>query len=335
MDDKAYIWALEPTQSVPLQTIEVHQDSVVAVSWCPSKPTVLATAGMDGIVKLIENNEVIVTLEGGSAEITCMEWHCKHPVLIVACADGSIWCWEVNLEKRTANCMRIFTSNGQVTCLCWSTDNQSLLTGSYLGAINIWPLKSKGEPIHYPSLPREQECYITCIAAHPNGQIAVVGTSNGTLHVFQVHSKAILGSLLVSEKPVECLAFSQPNNNNLILLATGSLDGSVSVWDAQSLLAHTTPRFKLKSSDPFSAAVESDLGGITCLEWVHNTFQLVTASTNGIVMRWDALKGNCLNKWLCGRAAPVHTLSVSPVAPMVVVGGEDGVASVFEFADEQ
>ena len=105
-----------------------HTDTVMDVAFSASG-VYLATAGMDGLVKIwnTADGSLVLTLSGPSEDITWVQWHTKGDVVLAGSSDMSIWMWSVP----TGNCMTVFSGHsGSVSCGCFTQDGKYVVTAS-------------------------------------------------------------------------------------------------------------------------------------------------------------------------------------------------------------
>ncbi|CAI5494160.1 unnamed protein product, partial [Closterium sp. Naga37s-1] len=97
-------------------------------------------------------------------------------------------------------------------------------------------------------------------------------------------------------------------------VATASLDGSVRIFDINSLQLRST-------------CTHQD--GVVQMAWAPAAPLLVTATADGAVHVWDARTG-AIQKTLRGNRNAVVSLALTPDAAFAVTGSDDHTARVFQ-----
>jgi ribosome assembly protein SQT1 len=147
----------------------------------------------------------------------------------------------------------------------------------------------------------------------------------------------ILASLQTQSDSVESLAVATtPNTPPTTLLAAGSVDGSIVVFDA-------TRRFAVRRN--MQGAHEDH--SVVKLEFVKNTWTLTSCGMDGVVRRWDLRGGGAtgnnqagaadaglIKEWRGhrgdGEGGGVLGFVQGETGERVVTAGDDGISLVFE-----
>ncbi|KAJ3047704.1 hypothetical protein HK097_011286 [Rhizophlyctis rosea] len=291
-DDKCYLWRLDNGEKV--FDLGVHTDSVSAIGFSNDGQYV-ASAGLDGkvIVHNVSNGQHVVTLEGPT-EITWLEWHPRGPIVLVGSEDATIWMWQVP----SGNCMGVLTGHGEsVTCGQFTPDGKTIVSGSSDGSFAVWNPKTATAQLRIGS--EDARFHSAPITALADGSARLVHLGNGR----------ILASLDGHTDSVETIGFC----NTMPWAATGSVDGTISIWDVTTMQIRST----LRHDD-----------AVTKVIW-HETAPLLTsASTDKTVRVWDARTGECLKVWR-GHQAPIMDLAITRDGNRAVTASDDGTALVF------
>lgn len=84
---------------------------------------------------------------------------------------------------------------------------------------------------------RFHECAVGALACHPDNVLVATGGADGTTKVINSKTAAVLTSFEGHADNIECVAFSR---SSPVLLASGSLDGSVRIYDVtRQIYLHT------------------------------------------------------------------------------------------------
>ena len=194
MDDRAFVWTVEPGIGAVNMEMLGHTDSVVVTKFNKDGKQV-ATASMDGTVRIwrvVEgthddsDNNLLHCLEGPSAAITCMDWHPSGPVLLAGSGDGSLWMWNTH----TGDCMHVMNGHKDAISQCaFTPDGKYAVSASEEDGLIVWSPKDGKSINKHPS---KTVGGITCFAIHPNSQVVIVGSMDGGMKCVQVHSQVIV-----------------------------------------------------------------------------------------------------------------------------------------------
>lgn len=339
MDDRGFVWRVEPGIAAVSKEFLGHTDSVVVTKFSGDGKQV-ATASMDGTVRVwrvtsddddtSKEDDLICCLEGPSAAITCMEWHPNGPVVIVGSSDGSLWMWNAG----SGNCMHVMHGHKDAISQCsFTPDGKHVVSASEEDGLMIWSPKD-GKCINKYSK-KMIGGGITCFAIHPNSQVIIVGCMDGGMRCVQVHSQGVVKDMQGHKDCVERIQFCDDRQANLLMVASAGLDGQVIIWDAATLNQRMTLMMEEEGVEEKGEGedeeMEQAVDSITTLKWLPHTLELVSGSVSGALRRWDARSGDCLQIWRGRTGSAVLDIAVSGVAKMVVVAFDDGVAAVYDY----
>mmetsp|Transcript_61631 Transcript_61631/g.110567 ORF Transcript_61631/g.110567 Transcript_61631/m.110567 type:complete len:301 (+) Transcript_61631:3-905(+) len=195
--------------------------------------------------------------------------------------------------------MQIFAGHAAgVTCGCWGLGGKVVVTGSEDHGVIVWNPRA-GTPQHH--IREVHESSIISICSHPESPIVVTGAEDATAKVVQIETGKVVLALPGHIDSVESVAFSNAPPKGTLLLATGSMDGTVQLWDAKSM----DLRFTVK--DHF------EKGGIVKLKWLPGSMfgnWFCTCSTDKMLRLFNGLSGECL-RTLQGHTETVLGLDLS------------------------
>lgn len=97
------------------------------------------------------------------------------------------------------------------------------------------------------------------------------------------------------------------------MAATGSVDGSISIWDVQTQRLRAT----LNHDD-----------AVVKVKFVKNSPMLATCSADRTVKMWDARTGQCLKSW-SGHRDTVLDIAVADDGNVICSASDDGTCLVF------
>jgi WD40 repeat protein len=207
-------------------------------------------------------------------------------------ADGSVRLWDTTdttapteeiVQDQRVTAVAMFQSSGRPRVVLGRSD----------GAVHLW-IPAAISPIVEVTSHEGPVSSIT-VVAKPRGEVFLANLVNGTLHVVRVSTGDVEGALECDSAVV--VACSIPGPDNRALLAAGSADGTLRVWDAETrelvagpVTAHRDRIF----------AVEAVL--------LADGWRVVTSGLDRSVRLWDPATGAALGQFeLSG--APAHALT--------------------------
>jgi outer membrane protein assembly factor BamB len=133
-----------------------------------------------------------------------MDWHPNGPVLLAGSADGTIWMW--NVVKKV--CMSVFSGHSDaVTCGGFTPDGKHIVSGSADGSVLVWDPKTAAVLFRFNSGGLFHEGSIGALAIHPDNQLVLTGSDDGTARLIQIATGKILAKLEQHLDSVEAVAF--------------------------------------------------------------------------------------------------------------------------------
>ena len=154
---------------------------------------------------------------------------------------------------------------------------------------------------------------VLSVAFNPSGRLLASGSSDNTIHLWDVTSGRPVRLLTGHKAQVFSVAFS-PNG---AMLASASADHTVKLWDVAGGRALLT--FAGHSDKVYSVAYSPD----------GNT--LASASKDKTIKLWKVADGSEL-RTLAGHTGPVTTVAFSPDGQMLASGSEDGTIRLWDVA---
>jgi len=326
-DDIAVLWQITE-QATGLEVVERvrllgHTDSVTQVAFS-NDGAYAATGSYDGTVRIWNptDGSLVQTLEGPSKEVEWILWHPKGHAILAGSSDTMAWMW----WAPTGKLMQIFAGHGAgVSCGCWGLGGKVIITGSEDKGVIVWNPRAGSPQQHIREV---HESAIVSICAHPDAPIVVTGAEDATSKVIQIETGKVLTALPGHTDSVEGVAFSNVPAGGILLMATGSMDGKVGVWDGKTF----DRRCDLKD--------HCEKGGIVRFKWLPTGPYgnwLCTCSTDQTLCLFNALSGECI-RTLRGHSDTILDLDLSlaesPAGPQLVIasGAEDNTCRVFVVA---
>ena len=319
--------------------------------------------------------EPLHTLSIGTAPVTALAFNARGDWLIAgSAASGSLLAWEWRGEAYVLRAtghgagaaavafspdggviasgggdarVRLFTAAtgfchaslaghaAAVTGLAFLPATGALLSSSLDGSVKAWDLARYR---CFRTLVPPERAQLTCVAADPGGDLAAAGTADSfAVIVWSVRSGRVLDALAAHEGPVSCLAFA-PAAARAPLLASGSWDGTVRLWDvfggggALESLPHGSDVLALAWSPDGHTLAASTLDGAITL-WNADA-AVITGTIEGRRDLGPATgRGPAVAAALASAGAAFSTLAFSADGATLVAGGDSRHVCVYDVAE--
>jgi ribosome assembly protein SQT1 len=340
----------QPVERNSLESIaklDGHKDSVNAIVFTLPKGEYVATAGLDGQVRVWHNK----SLDGQSwaflaavQEVEEINWMTacpspSHPnTIALGASDGSVWVYEINAAV-SGSPLTIVQAYYLHTASCsagaWTPDGNLLATVAEDSTLYVWDVWGEAAAAGFISTQGAQhvvamnpdderfkvEGGLFSVAISPGGALCAVGGFGGMIRVIglprfsmgqsvagakttgakskntgskQTAAKGgasaglgqtgqILASLQAQEDSVETIAFSDPP---LTLMAAGSVDGSIVIFDAAHNFAK---RRRMEAAHEEEAVIKVEF--VKAASGGANGWMLTSCGNDGVVRRWDTRGG--------------------------------------------
>lgn len=205
----------------------------------------------------------------------------------------------------TSNLVTLTGHSENVTCLCASSDNKYLISGSLDKTVKLWNTDSKNIMKEFES----SSCVYSCILTKENS-IAWIGCGDGTVRMINTEHMREVDILTGHAGRVFSLCMSK----NGRYLVSGSGDGTVIVWNATTLRIH-------KQMQGHSSVVY-------CVAITHNSKHVVSGSGNGMLIVWK-LSDGALESVLEGHSKRVSCIDISKDSEYIISSSYDNTIKIW------
>ncbi|XP_054845285.1 protein NEDD1 isoform X2 [Eublepharis macularius] len=192
------------------------------------------------------------------------------------------------------------TSSHPVSCVCWGSNNNFLVTASAVGD-KIVISNCKGKPV--PLFELAEGAKQTCVSLSSNSMYIASGGIDNTVNIWDLKYRKLHRSLKDHRDEITCVTF----NWNDCYIASGSMSGEIILHSLTTNLSSTPfghggtqPIRHLKYS-PFKKAL---LGSV---------------SDSGTVTLWDVNSQSPYHNFENAHKAPAYEICFSPVSELLLV----------------
>jgi WD40 repeat protein len=319
-DKSAAVWDAET--GAPLSK-RLSPSRVLGVSFSPDGKY-LATADYDGVARVwdTEIDQELPVLRGHMTAVTGVSFSLDGKHLATSSEDQTAKLWDVE------NGTELVTLPGHddtVTGVAFSPDGRHLATSSYDTQVKVWNVKTGKEEnnLHRPDsdVTLDHAPAVWGVAFSPDGnrlataseyQASVWNAQTGKeLLTFGDHYDHVTEVNFSPENDVTGVAFSPDGNR----LATGSMDGTAKVWDAQTGKKLVT--------------LEGHSDFVTGVAFSPNGRRIVTASGDRTARLWAAETGKEL-QLLRGHTGALRGVAFSPDGNDLATGSDDQTVKLWD-----
>ena len=354
-DQKIILHNLNTGENYTIETGHQEQISRIAYS---RDGNLIASGSLDGTIKLWNVNlrECYQTIKDTEDRIYAVDFHPNGKIIASGCFSGLVKLWHI----KTGCCIRTFRDHGKtIWGLAFSADGNFLVTSGEDLTIKVWDINLSSCMKTFTG----HKSIISAIAISRSGKLVASGGWDNQLKIWSLTPsrcfKTIVGYanwfLSVAFQPIPSNSLTKGNEK--IIIASGSQDGKIRLWDMetgeclQTLSGHTnwvtniafSPDGKILAScggDRYIKLWDMTTGkstytlqqhqGMLCsLHFSPDGKLLASASNDCSVKIWDADTGICVQT-LANLGSWIDSARFSPDGKWLVTSTFNGRVKLWD-----
>lgn len=318
-----------------LQTLDTHVNWLLSMALSPDGTT-LVTGSDRQTVKFwdVQTGECLGTLPDYTATVWAVAFSPNGQLLATGGDDKTIRLWDV----QTRQCLKTWQEHtNQVWLVAFSPDGQTLVSGGEDQAVKLWDVTS-GQCLTTITSHRN---WVAAIAFSPDGRTLASGSKDQQLRLWDVETGHCTKTQAGHSDVITAIAYGPGVSGSLnpamrgdsetsapartggmegrsgIILATGSDDHTIKLWQAQTLDCVKT----LYGHDGWVSAIAFSPDGQT----------LTSGSSDKTVKLWNGRSGECLQT-LEGHTQRVKSVAFHPQGELIASGSDDHTVKLWDVA---
>ncbi len=311
VDQTAKVWDANTLQEIAF--LQGHVNVVSSVAFSPDG-TPIATGSWDETIKVwdAKSGQGIHILRGHTAAVNSVAFSPDGTRIASGSDDNSVRIWNASAGME-ATVLKGHV--GTVSSVAFSPDGARISSGSSDRTVKVWDAKTGQETITMnvdtPGLDVHSGFTHICVAFSPNGtRIATASHRGHQIKIWESNTGRELMTLNGHLNFVNSVAFSPDGS----LIASGSSDGTVKAWDAE------TGQVMLTCSGA------SDVRGVA---FSPDGKRIALGSGDHAIRVWSTRTGQEIIK-IDGHTSAVTSVAFSPDGTRIASGGNDNTIRLWD-----
>lgn len=355
------LWDLTTGRCV--KTLRGHRDGIRSVAFSPCGQY-LASSGVDHTVRLWdpETGDALSILKGHTGEVYCVAFSPDGRAIASSSDDGTVRLWDVE----TGHCLNsLLHPSILIMSVAYSPDGHTVACSNDTQGVRTWDTRT-GRCLQSLSGNVEAVRGLAFIRRQPQSHLGGGSPRSQLSPQLQLISTGYFDAIRVwdletgrnydfkeSAKTFHSVAVSPDQQ----LLATGSRDQTMRLWDAQTLqylkqfVGHTDGIWQvafnfdgtLLASASFDQTIKvwcprtgsclqtlvGHNAGVWSIAWHPQKNLLVSGSIDQTIRLWDASTGECIAT-LLGHKNGIRSVDISPDGSLVASGSLEGTIKLWD-----
>jgi len=219
-DNTVRVWDL--ANGAEVLSLPGHTDNIFATIYSPYMENgyIVASAGLDELIRIwdVETRQQIARLDGHTDDVWTLAYSPDGSLLVSGGEDNTARIWDVDTYEQIGV---LEVHNNWVTTVAISPDGQEVLTGSNDTKIRLWDIDSGELLEEYAG----DDGQLRSVVFTPDGTHFLAGAN--TARLINIETGEVVQEYLGHSSRINSAAFSSDGS----LLATGSADATVRLWD--------------------------------------------------------------------------------------------------------
>jgi WD40 repeat protein/serine/threonine protein kinase len=304
-DGSAKIW--DATTGEEIMTLTGHNGPVFNVAFDATDEVAVSAGGDGNLIKwdLQTGEQIGDPFIGHGAGAVDVAVSPDGTMLASSSADSTVRIWDFETGQQI---LLFGNHNGLVPSVDYSPDGGYLASGDVSGVAIVWDvnpaIQSMARTISSTGVA------INDIAIHPSENLLAGAGADGQIRFWEPDTSLTSGQTITHAQRISEDIVSAAFDESGGLLATGSGNGTINVWDVE-----TGENLLILSALT---------NGISSLDMADDSQLLLGTSPTGFSALWDLSTGNQIGPFLGGHIGKINASAISPDGQIFATAGEDG-----------